>query len=391
MNSHISNILQLFFIKFNQLFRSGKIEAFEAIMVLAISHAYGCFNPKQLADYLGINHQKIYAEISTWTVYKLRKVLKLMMINQAVEQLKKIEQKSASTKSRANITITVDDSVIDRIGNRLRCTWNWYSGRWKKIVNGQNILGIVLTINGKAFPLALKYCSKQGRINTDKPSMLIAMLTEVIEECAKKNIDITNYAITMDSWYVSEPLRQELYKLGFSKIIVAGKSNYIFSGEDFKGKASQWKKRVNYQENKWGIGVPSARKKLFSPTFGEINLLFFRKSNTRCFMLMDWSKISLRGAEIWRIWKAHNVIEQFWKILKSVFKIAAMKLRKGGIYTGLLIKVIAYLIMLSIQFLPSFRRLSLTQIMRKIECETDLQSLLQEHFHHNFLGIAAIV
>lgn len=42
--------------------------------------------------------------------------------------------------------------------------------------------------------------------------MLIAMLTEVIEECAEKNIDITNYAITMDSWYVSEPLRQELYK-----------------------------------------------------------------------------------------------------------------------------------------------------------------------------------
>ena len=172
---------------------------------------------------------------------------------------------------------------------------------------------------------------------------------------------------------------------------MAGKSNYVFSGEDFKGKASQWKKRVNYQENQWGIGVPSARKKLLSPTFGEINLLFFRKSNTRCFMLMDWSKISLRGAEIWRIWIAHNVIEQFWKILKSVFKIAAMKLRKGGIYTGLLIKVIAYLIMLSIQFLPSFRRLSLTQIMRKIECETDLQSLLQEHFHHDFLGIAATV
>ena len=139
MNFHISNILQIFFVKFNQLFRSGKIEAFEAIMALAISHAYGCFNPQQLADFLGINHQKIYSEISTWTIDKLRKVLKLMMLTQAAEQLKKIEQKSTSTQSRANITIAVDDSVIDRVGKRLRCTWSWYSGRWKKVVNGQNI------------------------------------------------------------------------------------------------------------------------------------------------------------------------------------------------------------------------------------------------------------
>ncbi|BAQ65409.1 hypothetical protein [Geminocystis sp. NIES-3709] len=35
-------------------------------MILAISHAYGCFNPKQLADLVGVSHQKIYTEISSW-------------------------------------------------------------------------------------------------------------------------------------------------------------------------------------------------------------------------------------------------------------------------------------------------------------------------------------
>jgi len=59
-------------------FADHNIEAFEAIMILAISHAYGCFNPKQLADFLGVNHQKIYTEISSWTLYKLQKVLKLI-------------------------------------------------------------------------------------------------------------------------------------------------------------------------------------------------------------------------------------------------------------------------------------------------------------------------
>jgi hypothetical protein len=217
------------------------------------------------------------------------------------------------------------------------------------------------------------------------------MLAEIKEECLKENIDITKYPITLDSWYLSEPLRQKLNQLGFRKIIVAGKSSYVFEGEDFKGRASEWKKRVNYQENQWGIDVPSCRKELLSPTFGKLNLLFFRKSNSRCYLLMNLSKTSLRGAEIWKIWTAHNVIEQFWKILKSVLKIAEMKLRKQGIYTGLLIKVIAYLIFLSIQFLSPFRRLSLTQIMRKIESETKLQDVLKEHFHQDFLGISAMV
>lgn len=252
------------------------------------------------------------------------------------------------------------------------------------------MLGIILTINGKAMPIGLKYCSKQGRKNTDKPSILIAMLTEIKEECLKENIDITKYPITLDSWYVSKSLKEQLYELGFTKIIMAGKSNYVFEGENFRGKGSEWKKRVNYQENQWGIDVPCVRKKLLNPTFGELNLLFFQKSNSTCYLLMDLSSISLRGAEIWRIWAAHNIIEQFWKILKSVLKIAEMKLRKQGIYTGLLIKVIMYLILLSIQFMPNFRRLSLTQIMRKIESTTKLSDIIKEHFQNDFLGVSAM-
>jgi hypothetical protein len=391
MKFHISSIIQIFFVKFNRLFRSHKIEAFEAIMILAISHAYGCFNPKQLADFLGINHQKIYTEISSWTLYKLQKVLKLLMLNVAVEQLQIIEKKSNSTQSRAKITLAVDDSVIDRVGKRLRCTFTWYSGRWKKVVNGQNILGIILTINGKAMPIGLKYCSKQGRKNTDKPSILIAMLKEIKEECLKENINITKYPITLDSWYVSKQLKEQLDELGFTKIIMAGKSSYVFEGEDFKGKGSEWKKRVDYQENQWGIDVPCVRKQLSNPTFGELNLLFFQKSNSSCYLLMDLSSISLRGVEIWRIWSAHNIIEQFWKILKSVLKIAEMKLRKQGIYIGLLIKVIMYLILLSMQFMSSLRRLSLTQIMRKIQSSTRLTDVIKEHFQNDFLGISAII
>ena len=286
--------------------------------------------------------------------------------------------------------MAVDDSVIDRVGKRLRCTWSWYSGRWKKVVNGQNLLGIVLTINGKALPIHLLFCSKQGCKNTDKPSLLLSMLTRLKEEFGKQDVDITTIPITMDSWYVSEPLKQELHEIGFTKIVVVGKSNYVFNDGAVKKTASQWKKEIEYDSTNWGIDVPSQRKTLTHPTFGKVNLLFFRKTTTRSFYLIDFSSLSLRGVEMWRIWLAHNLIEQFWKILKSVLAIRSMRLRGDGLYTGLLIKIMAYFFVTSVQNQPGFRHLSLTQIMRQLRRESDLLTLLSEHFHLEFLGISAI-
>jgi predicted NACHT family NTPase len=88
-----SEIIKNFFLRFSQQFRQGKLEAFEMVMALAISHAYGCYNPKQWADYLGIHPQKIYSEISKWTVYRLKKVLLLMMVAQAAEAIKEVKKK----------------------------------------------------------------------------------------------------------------------------------------------------------------------------------------------------------------------------------------------------------------------------------------------------------
>lgn len=69
----VSSFLMMFHFLFRSLlvrFRQGKIEAF------------GCYNPNQLADYLVFTPQKIYAQISTWSRYRLRQVLLKMMVYQ---------------------------------------------------------------------------------------------------------------------------------------------------------------------------------------------------------------------------------------------------------------------------------------------------------------------
>jgi hypothetical protein len=205
------------------------------------------------------------------------------------------------------------------------------------------------------------------------------------EEFEKYEIDITQFPITMDSWFASQELKKDLHSIGFHKIIVAGKGNYVFHLKKLKQKASVWKKEIELTSGRWGIDVPSCRIKGKSPAFGDAVLFFFKKNTTNVYYLIDFSIDAMRGAEIWHVWKHHNFIEYFWKILKSVFKIKSMRLRGDGIYAGLLVKIFSYLLAVRLKSQGEYSKLSLVQIMRKIRRENDLRVLMEEHFHPRIL------
>jgi Transposase DDE domain len=373
-----------FFTIFHQEFRKNNPIAFEVLIVLAVAHLFGFYNPKQLADFLEVPHQQFYTELKDWSVYHVKKMLLRFMVKQAAEKLKPVLSKSAATRSRAGTTLSIDNSVMDRCGNLLRCTWSWYSGRYHQVIRGQDLLGIVFTIHHLALPLHLLFCPKQGRYHTTKADLLIFMLTQLKTAFLCEGIDITQLPLTMDSAYVSQELRERLHQLGFIDIIIAGKGNYVFTIDTQKWDASTWKKVLMLEEPTWGIDVPSCRIWGYSPTFGSLILFFFRKSTTRSYYLMNFSQRSLRGAEIWHIWKQHHVIECFWKTMKSIFQLRAMHLQGDGLYTALLIKVFAYLLALRLKAQGVFSKLTLTEIMRKLRREEDLRDFLRTHFHAPF-------
>ena len=207
----LNDTLTWFFVTFSEEFRQGKKQAFEFIIFLSLAHFFELYNPKQIADFLGIPHQRLYSELKTWSLYLLKKLLFRFMVRQASEELKPLLEKSDATRSRAAISLSVDNSVIDRLGRLLRCTWSWYSGRAKKVLNGQDLLGIVLTVNRFVFPLHLLFVSKQGCSNTDKPALLIEMIKQLIEAFREEGIDITLFPITFDSWYAWLRLKAEAF------------------------------------------------------------------------------------------------------------------------------------------------------------------------------------
>ena len=93
-----------FFALFHHEFRQGNLIAFEVLMALAFAHFFGFYNPKQLADFLNIPHQKLYAQVKDWSVYFLKEMLIRFRVKQAVEYLKPVMTKSVATRSRAGMT-----------------------------------------------------------------------------------------------------------------------------------------------------------------------------------------------------------------------------------------------------------------------------------------------
>lgn len=201
-----------FFALFHPEFRKNNPIAFEVLLVLAVAHLFGFYNPKQLADFLEVPHQKFYAELKDWSIYHVKKMLLHFMVKQAAEHLKPVMSKSAATRSRARVTLSIDNSVMDRFGTLLRCTYNWYSGRYHKVIQGQDLLGIGFTVSHRALPIPLLFCPKQGRYHTTKADLLIFMLTQLKSAFHREGIDITKFPLTLDSGYVSQELREKLHQ-----------------------------------------------------------------------------------------------------------------------------------------------------------------------------------
>jgi hypothetical protein len=85
-----------FFTIFHHEFRKNHPIAFEVLMVLAVAHLFGFYNPKQLADFLEVPHQQFYTELKERSVYQVKKMLLRFMVKQAAEKLKPVISKSAA-------------------------------------------------------------------------------------------------------------------------------------------------------------------------------------------------------------------------------------------------------------------------------------------------------
>jgi AraC-like DNA-binding protein len=86
----LQNELGWFFRVFDKDFRLNSTEAFQTLIFLALAHFFGFYNPKQLADYLGISSKGLYRRLKSFSLYRFKSVLLKFMVKQAAENLKEV-------------------------------------------------------------------------------------------------------------------------------------------------------------------------------------------------------------------------------------------------------------------------------------------------------------
>ena len=378
MIDKISTVIELFQEFFDTNFTQCDQESMEILLMLAWGHMFDIFTPNQLAQILGLDKNKVYDAINSWSIYHLRKLFLNAGFSQVKELIAEVLTKSPATLSRMRITLCVDDTVIDRMGKLMSLTYSWFSGRHHDVVKGQNIIAITIKIGERVIPLCIRPVGKQGRGNTSKPEIFKDMLHSVLELFQQEGINLNQFPITFDSWYGSDDLVKILKEAGFDQILIHGKSNYVFTIDGKKQKLSLHKKEIQLDDSAWGCkGIPVARKEAESPTFGKVILVFFMDcSKLKCLMVFGRK---LRACEAISIWKQHHSIEQFWRRLKYDLQIHRMRLRsRQGIYATVAVKLVAYLVM---EKVSSITRMTFQQVKNYAKREIDLCSFFSEHFH----------
>lgn len=349
----------------------------ETLLVLSVCHLFGLYNPNQVSDALELPKARLYRSIGSLSLYHAKSLNLRLGSAMALDFIKDAESKSASTQSRRCITVSVDDTHLPRDGETLAYTSNYWSTTQKSSIWCQNVLGITLKVGDRVLPLDLRLVSKQGRSNTDKPSLVLTMLREVLAFFDAHEMDLRKYPITFDSWYGSRKLVDALSDLGFASILVHGKNNYVMRIGDTTAKLSVHKKDVELLETQWGCDKPVCRLKAESPTFGACVVIFFRDRG-KIRTLLVFGK-PLRTCEAVRIWSQHHGIEQFWRYLKSSLRVSAMSLQsREGAYVSLGIKVISYLMLLQVSI--SERR-TFHQIQLQLTGERQILTDFITHFH----------
>ena len=357
------------------------------ILMMIVGMIWGLYNPHQMAQELGVSPKEMYAALKQLSAGQWRRMLERIMEETALERLREYAEASAAGKSRRQASLSVDDSVVRRYGREvLSYVWKWYSGQSKSVVLGQDLLGIVVRIGPEIIPLRLVWVSKQGRAS-GKPAALKKALSDLKTYFEGHGIDLTQLGLSLDSWWASHPVSEELAALGFTKQVIAGKANLILETEDAgRHRLDAHRKQVELKPG-WGHHTPANRLVGDNPTFGRLPVVFVIHPRSKVFALLLPAR-PLRRCEALRIWAAHHAIETLWKRLKQWLGLGQMQARDcQGAWAGLALHTLAYLF--ALPFLTS-NHTTLAQLAHTWHRQATFAEFVREHFHPDQFGCPSI-
>jgi len=99
MNDKISKSVEPFQEFLNDNFKQCSKESIEVLLMLAYGHMFDIFTPNQLIQTLGIDKNKVYSAINSWSIYHLRKLFLLTVSPCWIPRNKKADRRCSYKKS----------------------------------------------------------------------------------------------------------------------------------------------------------------------------------------------------------------------------------------------------------------------------------------------------
>lgn len=389
--NEVSTILHIFQIKFGSLLRKKHKGASELLLLLSLGLTQQWSSVKSVSDHLGVNKDKCYSTLKKIPLRTWRKLFESCFKQEVFDSVKAIQEQSDATISRANISIQIDDSVLRKWMGKAYF-YKWYSGQYKKVVGGYDVILVSIVIQGRVLPLQFWLMGKTGPYKK-RPNRAGKLLEDLAKELKINGIDISKIPVTADSAYLTSDLKTALVSSGF-KVALGSKGHYKVHPHKYHkvyAKKSLAIKDVfqesdyqNLPSKQWGIKEKVVGRKIKSAKWGEALLLeSFQLGKPRRVLVFGIDRI----AEAWRIWKNHHFVERIFRHLKHLLSWGKYALQgRDGAYATVVIPFLAFWLLAELQkkCKLSFEKIVLALQVWVNEDREELLDLLNlEHFHVN--------
>lgn len=304
----------------------------EVMMLLGLGVLNGMFTPNQVIERLGLDKNKIYRGLEGGTAQQWRQIILELGYAAFLAELRRLLEKSDSTRSRLRLAIVLDDSLFRRYAKYMASIFKWWAGAFKGVRKGHDVIGLIIEINGRVFILDWIVASKAGRTRKERWKYAVEMLQEFARRMTEAGIDLSLFGLAMDWWYGQvKELIEAAAELGLT-VVSEPDINEIFMVKGQKMKVSQIKEKF-LPKSSWG-GLRIQRIRATSSTFGEAILILYQDGRGEVHLLMAIAKENgqhkkdIRGYVAVRIFKKRQWIEQLWRWEKSNLKTGKIQVRK---------------------------------------------------------------
>ena len=354
--------------QFKSNFKNMDIASSELFLMLIIGCFQGWETVHEVSQKLGIPKDNFYKQLHKYSLSRWRNLFRQSFRSHSIKILSDLCAQSAASWSRAEVSIAIDDSVIRKYGRHLSYNWLWWSGQWKQVVSGYDVLMVSLKVKGQIIPIDFWLMSKRGACN-NRHRRLEVLMNDLAKDLLEAGIDVARIPLSADAAFADHKLVDCLRNAGFKKIVIGAKSNYCVRRKE-KAEKSQYLKEVFTHEkleqetsDAWGIKDEQViLEQVYSPTFGKLKVLARYVLGK---MRYYWVWGIERTCEAFRINKRHHWVEVLFKRLKSLLCWGKYRLRSSeGAYATVVMPLMAYFVLLQLQ---SSLKMSCESIVRTLQ------------------------